>query len=367
MAQVIRKSDGRVLVRKAATFESRRKAEQWIRQTEKLVENPESFIEQTRKRATVADAIRQFAALRKRPLGKTQTQLQNTILKLPIASRPTTVLDAVDIVNFARDLGKDRSPSTVSTYVSFLGEALRTAQGLGFPLDINQIETARHTMGKLGLIAASNERDRRPTLDEIDALMAYFAEQSKSIPDIIPMERLIAFAIFSCRRQTEVTEMKWVDLDLGDENRPARWTVHQMKDPRKKLTNTVRTIVPPRALAIALAMPRDRDGPFTYKPDSISARFTRACKILGIRDLTFHDLRHEGTSHLFELRQQIPEVATVTGHKSWQTLKRYAHIEHFHDRYAKWPWFEHVNTPLILPEVAPRPILRRKPVQKAKT
>jgi hypothetical protein len=32
---------------------------------------------------------------------------------------------------------------------------------------------------------------------------------------------------------------------------------------------------------------------FPYDPKSVGAAFTRACHILGIQDLRFHDLRHE--------------------------------------------------------------------------
>jgi site-specific recombinase XerD len=43
-------------------------------------------------------------------------------------------------------------------------------------------------------------------------------------------------------------------------------------------------------------------------------------------DLHFHDLRHEATSRLFEQGYQIQEVAIVTGHQSWDMLKRYTQL-----------------------------------------
>lgn len=39
---------------------------------------------------------------------------------------------------------------------------------------------------------------------------------------------------------------------------------------------------------------------FPYTADAISTAFTRACRVLWIADLRFHDLRHEATSWLFE-------------------------------------------------------------------
>ena len=43
-------------------------------------------------------------------------------------------------------------------------------------------------------------------------------------------------------------------------------------------------------------------------------------------DLHFHDLRHEAASRLFEVGLNVMEVASITGNKTLQTLKRYTHL-----------------------------------------
>jgi hypothetical protein len=52
----------------------------------------------------------------------------------------------------------------------------------------------------------------------------------------------------------------------------------------------------PEAWAIVARQPRTDERIFPYNAKSVSAAFTRACKILGIKDLRFHDGRHEATS-----------------------------------------------------------------------
>ena len=47
----------------------------------------------------------------------------------------------------------------------------------------------------------------------------------------------------------------------------------------------------------------------------------------GITDLRFHDLRHDGISRLFENGWAIQEVALVSGHHSWSSLKRYTNLK----------------------------------------
>ncbi|MBI3041570.1 MAG: tyrosine-type recombinase/integrase [Betaproteobacteria bacterium] len=56
-----------------------------------------------------------------------------------------------------------------------------------------------------------------------------------------------------------------------------------------------------------------------------SAAVVPARDKLGLKDLRLHDLRHEATSTLFEKGLSPIEVATMTGHKTLNTLKRYTH------------------------------------------
>lgn len=34
----------------------------------------------------------------------------------------------------------------------------------------------------------------------------------------------------------------------------------------------------------------------------------------------------------------IPQAASVSGHRTWTSLKRYTHMEHSGDKYKGWPW-----------------------------
>ncbi len=47
---------------------------------------------------------------------------------------------------------------------------------------------------------------------------------------------------------------------------------------------------------------------------------------MDIKDLHFHDLRHEAISRFFELGLSIPEVALISGHRDPRMLFRYTHL-----------------------------------------
>lgn len=81
---------------------------------------------------------------------------------------------------------------------------------------------------------------------------------------------------------------------------------------------------------------------FPYAESTISAAFQRACKAANIEDLTFHDLRHEGVSHLFELGYSIPQVSMISGHRSWSNLSRYTHLSKL-EQFDKYAGFEPVK------------------------
>lgn len=78
----------------------------------------------------------------------------------------------------------------------------------------------------------------------------------------------------------------------------------------------------------------------------MGAAFTRTRRLVGIdEELKFHCLRHDGISRLFEMGRTIPQVASVSGHKSWQSLKRYTHLRQTGDKYEGWKWFAHAARP----------------------
>ena len=156
------------------------------------------------------------------------------------------------------------------------------------------------------------------------------------------MAALIAFAIFSTRRKDEISRLAWPDLD---ENY-SRILVRDMKNPGEKNGNDIWCDLTPEALAIIRAQPRISERIFPYSTDTICAAFTRACSAVGIN--TGRDAskvapalpRSAPRRRVTPIRAgwNIPHVAGVSGHRSWQSLKRYAHIRQTSDRYADWPW-----------------------------
>ena len=66
--------------------------------------------------------------------------------------------------------------------------------------------------------------------------------------------------------------------------------------------------------------------PFPMSANAVRLAWDRLKKKGNIKDLHFHDLRHEAISRFFEKGLSIPEVALISGHKDVRMLFRYTHL-----------------------------------------
>jgi integrase len=329
-AQIVIKRDGRAH-REAKSFDRKQAAGAWAERRENELRRPGALELAGKEDPKLGAVIERYLQESEKKNGKTKNQVLRTILKHDLAEMRCSHITSSDIVSFAKALPV--SPQTVQYYVSTLGSIFRLARpAWGYPLDRETVRDALVATKDLGLTSKSRHRDRRPTLAELDKLLTHFRAVKVNRPASLPMDRIILFALFSARRQEEIIKIRWDDYESN------RVLVRAMKHPTDKAANDVWCELPPEASAIIDSMPRREERIFAYSNEAISAAFTRACKVLGIDDLHFHDLRHEGISRLFELGRSIPQVASVSGHRSWQSLQRYTHLRQSGDKYDGWKW-----------------------------
>lgn len=125
-------------------------------------------------------------------------------------------------------------------------------------------------------------------------------------------------AIETAMRRSELVKLKWADVNLI--KRVAKLYDTKNGDDREVPLSK-------RALHVLSVLPRSIDGRvLPISKSALSEAFDRARARAGLEGLCFHDLRHEGTSRLFEKGYNVMEVAAITGHKSLSSLKRYTHL-----------------------------------------
>lgn len=332
-AQIRLKKDKKILYQEAKTFDRKPAAAAWLKKRETDLAQPGALEKLKTPDPTLAKVIDQYLQESRRDYGKTKRQVLRAIQASELGAMKCSEIGSAQILAFAQSL--NTQPQTVGNYLAHLAAVFSIARpAWGYPLDKQAIDDARTVGRKMGLTGRSRQRQRRPTLDELDRLMEHYAIMQRKRPGSIPMQDIIRFAIFSTRRLEEITRIVWEDLDEAR----GEIIVRNMKHPGEKAGNDVRVNLPFEAMAILKKQPTKTGRIFPFNGDSISTSFTRACQVLGIDDLHFHDLRHEGISRLFEMGATIPQAATVSGHRSWVSLKRYSHIRQTGDKYADWEW-----------------------------
>lgn len=347
VVQIIRRKLGNY--RDSQTFENRAEAEKWAKKREIEIDLAVAEGRDPRQpqpgKETLGDAIDRYVSEQTR-IGKTKAQCLRSIRnEYAICEKSCDLINSAHIVEFAKEVARRpnvNSPATVGNYLSHLSAIFNYAPALwGFPLDKAEMNKAIIACKHIGLTGKSASRERRPTLIELNRLLTHFVDFSKRDRRVLPMHIIIGFALFSTRRQDEIARIRWADYDEDG----SRILVRKMKNPGMAGGVDTWCDLPLPAQRILSIMPKSNDRIFPYNTDVISRRFTDACKLLEIEDLHFHDLRHEGTTRLAEMGKTIPQIASVTGHKSWQSLQRYTHLRVAGDRYEGWNWLEKLSKP----------------------
>jgi integrase len=131
---------------------------------------------------------------------------------------------------------------------------------------------------------------------------------------------LVQLALETAMRQGELLRLHWEYIDLN------RRTAH-LPDTKNGEARTVP--LSSTAIAVLRALPRTLHGDVFrgVTTEAVKRSYMRATRRACIKDLRFHDLRHEATTRLFEKGLNIMEVASVTGHKDLRMLRRYTHLK----------------------------------------
>ena len=139
---------------------------------------------------------------------------------------------------------------------------------------------------------------------------------------------IVVTALHTGMRRGEILRLKWEDVDLD------RRLIY-VRDSKNSESREVPIATP--LFLILLAMEKRSEFVFVRAdgnpPIDIRGAYAGALKRAGIKDFTFHDLRHTFASHLVMSGVDLLTVKELMGHKTMEMTLRYAHLspEHKHD------------------------------------
>jgi integrase len=307
-------------------FETRVEAERWARDIEGEMDKG-VFISRAEAESTTLKECLDRYLKEVTPLKKSASKEKSVINKLmrhDLASRFMATIRGADIAEYRDSRLKDSAPKTVLNEMALISHIFNTA------IREWRMESLRNPVELVSKPKVKNGRNRRASHEEIEAILS--CTKSRELPAIV---RLLTE---TAMRRGELAKLTWANIDK-------KKRLALLEDTK----NGEDRIVPlsSKAMQALESVPRRISGKVfgSMTPDAITRAFNRAvtrareryegqCKESGIEpvkgyleDLRVHDLRHEATSRLFESGKfDMMEVASITGHKTLQMLKRYTHL-----------------------------------------
>jgi len=303
------------------TFTRKMDADRWERETRIKLENGEMISAAM----TLADALNKYLKLNTiHKKGRSQeTSRINCLLRdhPALCNIDLTDLTPKDMTDY-RDLRLQTvGPNSVRLELGIISSVLNEAlKEWHLPNVENVVLSIKRPSSK------GTERDRR--------LEADYQEEQRLF-DVIckhknpAMRTIVEMAIFTAMRQGEILhKMRWENISLFTDDEGIKRGVILLKD-TKSSDGSTRSRNVPLSPAVVTSLERygikKRGKLFNYTSSGFRSSWGEVKKKVGLHNFHFHDLRHEAVSRLFEQGLMVMDVASISGHSSFEMLKRYTH------------------------------------------
>ena len=292
----------------AKSFLNKTDAERWGRQAETLLDQGTFIDPAEAQRTTIAEIIERYRLeVTPKKKGATQEHYRlNVIKRSRLACMALASARSTDIAKYRDERSQAVSANTIKNELNTLSAIFEFAKGeLGLVAN-NPVRSVKRPVSPRG-------RTRRLIPGEEESL---FAACRSSRAWYLP--HLVTLAIETGARLGELTQLSWENIDLTK-------AVAHLRDTKNGEDRAIP--LSQAAIQSLKTMPRGINGRLIpASTDSVKETFRSAVKRAGLIDFHFHDLRHEAISRFFELGLNAIEVASISGHKTLQMLKRYTHL-----------------------------------------
>ena len=308
----------------AKTFRTKRDAEDWARRTEDEMVRGVFIQRAPSEKMTVATALLRYEQEVVPTKKQSTQQREGTRIREVTAFFGKYSMAAVtpDLVAQFRDmrLAQGKSNNTVRLELSLLGHLFTIAiKEWRIGLVYNPVAAIRKPSPGAG-------RNRRLSSEEEQKLLDACYAHSNPM-----MGWIVHIAIETAMRQSEILHLTRPQVDvkrrivrLADTKNDSARTVPLTRKATEIFTAALSHPIRPLDTDLLFFGEPGRDG--KRRPYQFLHDFGKIKKQLGMADLHFHDLRHEGVSRLVEGGLSDQEVASISGHKSMQMLRRYTHL-----------------------------------------
>lgn len=212
----------------------------------------------------------------------------------------------------SRTRTKERKIATVNRELSRLRLLFNHAVRLEW-LDTNPFQRGQ----PLIQLSAENERTRILSPAEEEALISACTGARAHLRPIV------VFALETAMRKGEILKLAWRDVDF-EQN--IIWA-------EGKNTKTLRPRIVPMTTRLKLELldlkrsAGKNPASCVFQIKSFKRSFATACRLAGIRNFRFHDLRHTATTRIAAVVSETTKAMRITGHTQIKTFLRYNNVD----------------------------------------
>lgn len=295
------------------SFDSKAEAEKWARDLESQVDKFGAALDTRILESTTLGSLLKRYAVEVSPSKRgsiQEIQRLDVLQRHDLAYRTLVGLSQQDIASFRDERLKTVKPATAVRELAILSHVLDVAmRDWGYPLAQNVVKMVRRP-------TINNNRSRRLTASEEQRILDACDDGKVEC-----FRTLVVLAIETGMRRGEILGLKWTDISY---NRRVISLALTKNGSSREVPLSQRAYN--ALMALKQSETVDQSTPFAMTASAFEQTWRRVLKRANVRDLKFHDLRHEAVSRFFELGLNIIEVSTISGHKELSMLKRYTHL-----------------------------------------
>jgi len=289
------------------TFDTKSSAKEWIKHTEHALKSnvlPDYSVQLM----TLYDLLDRYAEKVSSNLKGSEIEIYKLrlIQRYPVSKNKLSYLTKRHFENYRDERLKEVKSGTVHAEIMLLKRVYKIAiEQWGYGI-------IKNPLSSIILPPPHTPRKRRLTQrEQIDVCFVAKSQRNNYICSVIE------FAIETGMRRSEILKLKWHDINL-ETGFASLFDTKNGEDRKVPLTK--------KCIEVLNQLPRSHEYVFPISATCLNQAWRRAVKKADIKDLRFHDLRHEAVSRFFEMGMSVPEVALISGHKDVTQLFRYTHL-----------------------------------------
>ncbi|MAG22661.1 MAG: integrase [Rhodospirillaceae bacterium] len=292
------------------SFNSKGDARAWGRQMETLADKGNlDEVHQKTGKLTVKDLLvryRDEVSAQKRGHDR-EVHVINALLREDFSRQQINEVSPSVFAAYRDRRLKEVQGTSIRRYLGIIQHAFDVAaQEWGWPIRENPIRSIRKP-------STGNSRNRRLLPGEEGRVIDECRGCQNSW--IVPCVRL---ALETAMRRSEILRMVWGDVD---------WEKRTLHIPETKNGHPRTIPLTEEAMNLLKRLPHSMNGRvIPISATCLRMAWDRALRRAGIKDLRFHDLRHEAITRFVERGLSVQEVALISGHRDYRMLARYTHL-----------------------------------------